>query len=269
VTEISASLVKQLRDETGAGMMDCKRALQETNGDLEAAKRLLRERGMASAGKRAGSETTEGLVGYRIADGRGVMVAIGCQTDFVARNPEFQAFGVKLLEAVEADGVGAVEKLDDERTQLIAKLNENITVVGAERYETSNGQVVDGYVHPPANKIGVLVLLDGGSSELARQLAMHVSFAAPEWASREEVPAEALAAEREIYANSDEVQSKPEAAREKIVEGMLNKRFFAASPGGVLADQAWIHDSSKTVAQALEEAGASIAAYRRLSVSGS
>ena len=88
-------------------------------------------------------------------------------------------------------------------------------------------------------------------------------------ASREEVPAEALAAEREIYANSDEVQSKPEAAREKIVEGMLNKRFFAASPGGVLAEQAWIHDSSKTVAQALEEAGASIAAYRRLSVSGS
>jgi elongation factor Ts len=269
VSEIPASLVKQLRDETGAGMMDCKRALQETNGDFEAAKRLLRERGMASAGKRAGKGTSEGLVGYRIADGRGVMVAIGCETDFVARNPEFQAFGVKVLEAVEADGVDAVERLDDERTQLISKLGENIAVIGAERYEASNGQVVDGYVHPPANKIGVLVLLDGGSPELARQLAMHVSFAAPEWASRDDVPAETLERERDIYASTDEVQSKPEAAREKIVDGMLNKRFFAAAPGGVLVDQPWIHDSSKTVGQALSEAGASIAAFRRLSVSGS
>jgi len=124
-------------------------------------------------------------------------------------------------------------------------------------------------VHPPANKLGVLVLLDGGTQELARQLAMHISFAAPEWRTREEVPADALEAERQIYANSDEVQSKPEAAREKIVEGMLNKRFFATSPGGVLADQPWIHDSSKTVGQALQEAGASVADFARLSVSGS
>ena len=247
MSEIPAHLVKRLRDETGAGMMDCKRALQETDGDFEAAKRLLRERGMASASKRSGKETSEGLVGYRIADGRGVMVAIGCETDFVARNPEFQAFGVKVLEAVEAKGVEAASTLDDERTQLVSKLGENISVVGAERYDATNGQAVDGYVHPPANKIGVLVLLDGGSQELARQLAMHVSFAAPEWASREDVPAEAVDAERAIYLNSDEVKSKPEAAREKIVDGMLNKRFFAASPGGVLTDQAWIHDSSKTV----------------------
>jgi elongation factor Ts len=98
---------------------------------------------------------------------------------------------------------------------------------------------------------------------------MHVSFAAPAWASRDEVPADTLEQERDIFASSDEVQSKPEAAREKIVDGMLNKRFFAASPGGVLADQAWIHDSSKTVAQALAEAGASVAAFRRLSVSES
>src|SRR5688572_6390440 len=123
-------------------MMDCKRALQETNGDLEAAKRLLRERGMASAGKRVGRETSEGLVGYRISDGRGVMVAIGCETDFVARNPEFQAFGKKVLETVETEGVDAVGALDDERSQLISKLGENIAVVGAERYDASNGQVV-------------------------------------------------------------------------------------------------------------------------------
>jgi elongation factor Ts len=269
VTEITASLVKELRDATGAGMMDCKRALQETNGDLEAAKRLLRERGMASAGKRAGRETTEGLVDYRIADGRGTMVAVGSETEPVSNTAEFQAFAKKVLDTVEAEGPEAVETLDQERTELIASLGENIVVTGAERYDTSNGQVLEGYVHPPANKIGVLVLLDGGTPELARQLAMHVSFAAPEWGSRGDVPADAIEAERDIYLNSDEVKSKPEAAREKIVDGMLNKRFFAASPGGVLTDQAWIHDASKTVGQALSEAGASVAAFRRLSVSGS
>jgi elongation factor Ts len=268
VSEISASLVKELRDQTGAGMMDCKRALQETDGDLEAAKRLLRERGLASAGKRAGRATTEGLVGYRIENGRGAMVAVGCETEPVSKTAEFQAFAKKVLETVEADGPGAVENLDAERTDLIASLGENVVVTGAERYDATDGQVLDGYVHPPANKIGVLVLLEGGSQELARQLAMHVSFASPEWASRDDVPTEALEAERAIYLNSDEVQSKPEAAREKIVGGMLNKRFFAASPGGVLADQAWIHDSSKTVGQALEEAGARLVAFRRLSVTG-
>jgi elongation factor Ts len=268
VSEISASLVKELRDQTGAGMMDCKRALQETDGDLEAAKRLLRERGLASAGKRAGRATTEGLVGYRIENGRGAMVAVGCETEPVSKTAEFQAFAKKVLETVEADGPGGVESLDAERTDLIASLGENVVVTGAERYDATDGQVLDGYVHPPANKIGVLVLLEGGSQELARQLAMHVSFASPEWASRDDVPTEALEAERAIYLNSDEVQSKPEAAREKIVGGMLNKRFFAASPGGVLADQAWIHDSSKTVGQALEEAGARLVAFRRLSVTG-
>ena len=116
--------------------------------------------------------------------------------------------------------------------------------------------------------VGVLVLLDGGTPELARQVAMHISFAAPEWTTRDEVPAEVVEAERDIYASTDEVQSKPEAAREKIVAGMLNKRFFAASPGGVLADQAWIHDSAKSVGQVLQEAGASVVSFARLSVAG-
>jgi elongation factor Ts len=265
---IPASLVKELRDQTGAGMMDAKRALQETDGDLEAARRLLRERGMASAGKRAGRETTEGLVGYRIANGRGTMVAVGCETEPVSKTSEFQAFAKKVLDTVEADGPDAVESLDAERTELIASLGENIVVTGADRYEATDGQALEGYVHPPANKIGVLVLLEGGSPELARQVAMHISFAAPEWASREDVPADLVEAEHDIYLNTDEVKSKPEAAREKIVTGMLNKRFFAASPGGVLADQAWIHDASKTVGQALQEAGATLVAFRRLSVTG-
>ena len=266
---ISASLVKELRDATGAGMMDCKRALEETNGDLDAARTLLRERGMASAGKRAGRETTEGLVGYIVDGSVGSIVGVGCETEPVSKNEEFQGFATSVLRAVHADGPGAVEAFEDQRVELIAKLGENIVVAGAERFEAPEGNVLAGYTHPPANKIGVLVELAGGSEALARQLAMHISFAAPEWTTRDDVPEDVLAAERSIFANSDEVQSKPEAAREKIVDGMLNKRFFAAVPGGALVEQAWIHEPSKTVGQALSEAGASVVGFARISVASS
>ena len=268
-TTVSASLVKELRDQTGAGMMDCKRALEETGGDLESARTLLRERGMASAGKRAGRATTEGLVGYIVERNVGSIVGIGCETEPVSKNDEFQAFAQKVLHAVHADGPQAVDGLEPERMELIGKLGENIVIAGAKRFEAPEGNVLAGYAHPPANKIGVLVELRGGTPELARQLAMHISFAAPEWATREDVPGEVVEAERGIFMNSDEVQSKPEAAREKIVDGMLAKRFYAVTPGGVLADQAWIHDPSKTVAQAIEEAGASVVRFVRISVAGS
>jgi elongation factor Ts len=266
MSEISAAQVKELREATGAGMMDCKRALEETGGDLAAARTLLRERGMAQAAKRAGRATTEGLVGYRIEGGRGTMVAVGSETDPVSKTAEFQEFAKKVLETVHAKGPDAVESLEQERIDLGAKLGENILVVGAERYETENGQVVSAYTHPPANKIGVLVELEGGNEELARQLAMHISFAAPEWTTRDDVPADLVEAERQVYLNSDELAGKPEQAKDKIVEGMLGKRFFAAQPGGVLVDQPWIHDSAKTVGQALEEAGARVVAFKRLSV---
>ena len=268
MTEISAALVKELRDQTGAGMMDCKRALQDTNGDLEAAKTLLRERGLASAAKRAGRETTEGKVGYRVAEDRkrGVIVAVGSESEPVSNNEEFLAFAVKVLEAVERDGPDAVEQLDQDRQELAAKLGENIVVAGAARFEAVDGAVIDGYSHPPANKLGVLVQVRGGSDEIARKLAMHIA-ASPgtRWIGREDVPDEIVTAEREIYANSDEVQSKPEQAREKIVEGMLNKRFFGAN---VLIDQEWIHDSSKTVGQALREAGAEVLEFELFVLAG-
>ena len=266
VVEISASLVKELRDQTGAGMMACKQALQETGGDVEAARTLLRERGMAAAGKRADRATTEGLVGVIVEPSSASIVGIGCETEPVSRNDAFQAFGEKVLRAVHADGPSAVEAFEDERNELIAQLGENIVVAGAQRLE---GGTLAAYVHPPANKIGVLVQLEGGSEELARQVAMHVSFAAPQFTSRDDAPAELVAAERQIYVNSDEVQSKPEQAREKIVDGMLAKRFFAASPGGALLEQAWIHDASKTVGAALDEAGAAVTAFVRISVAGS
>jgi elongation factor Ts len=265
MTEISAKLVKQLRDETGAGMMDCKRALQDTGGDLEAAKRLLREQGMAQAGKRAGRETTEGLVGHHIDADRGTMVAVGCETEPVSKNDEFQAFARKVLELVDAEGVGAERKLEDERVELVAKLGENVTLAGAARFVAVDGSSISAYVHPPANKVGALVNLGGGSAELARALAMHIAWYDPRWIAREDVPEETIATERGMLLNSKEVQSKPEQAREKIVDGMMNKRYFAER-GGVLLDQPWIHEQSKTVAQALAEEGAEVLEFERFAL---
>jgi elongation factor Ts len=267
MAEISAALVKELRDRTGAGMMDCKRALQETNGDLDAAVTLLRERGMAQAAKRAGRETTEGKVGYRLADdgSKGTMVAVGCETEPVSNNDEFLAYAKKVLELVEQKGVGAESELEEERVAVSAKLGENIAVVGGARFEAIDGALISAYAHPPANKLGVLVQVRGADADLGRKLAMHIAASNPQWIGREDVPEETVALEREIYANSDEVQSKPEQAREKIVEGMLNKKFFGAN---VLVDQEWIHDSSKSVGQALKEAGADVLEFERFALSG-
>jgi elongation factor Ts len=257
MAEISAALVKELRERTGAGMMDCKRSLQEANGDMEAAIVLLRERGMAQAAKRAGRETTEGKVGYRLADdgSKGTMVAIGCETEPVSNNDEFLAYAKKVLEAVDADGVGAEAALEDERVALAAKLGENIVVAGAARFEAVDGAKIHAYSHTPLNKYGALLQMRGGDTDLGRKVAMQIVSLRPRWIGREDVPDETIAAEREVFANSDEVLSKPEQAREKIVNGMLGKKFFGAN---VLLDQEWIHDSSKTVGQALKEAGAEV-----------
>ncbi|MGZ4403328.1 MAG: translation elongation factor Ts, partial [Gaiellaceae bacterium] len=239
MTGISAALVKELRDKTGAPMMDVKRALVDTNGDMDAAQRLLRERGMASAEKRAGRATTEGKVGYRIGDDakQGTMVAVGCETEPVSNNDEFLAFAKKVLEVVEADGPSAAEQLDEERKALSGKLGENIVVAGAARFEAVDGARIAAYAHPPAHKFGALVHLRGGDDDLGRKIGMQIVSLRPRWIGREDVPGDVATAEREIYLNSDEVQSKPEQAREKIVEGMLNKRFFGAN---VLVDQEWI-----------------------------
>jgi elongation factor Ts len=265
VTAISAALVKELRELTGAGMMDCKRALVETGGDIEAAQKLLREQGLAGAQKRAGRETTEGKVGYTLADDgkQGTIVAVGCETEPVSNNDEFLAFAERALKLVDSEGTAALDQLEEERVDLVAKLGENIKVVGAARFEAVDGGVVTGYVHPPANKLGTLVQVRGGDPELARFVAMHIAAAAPQWVARDDVPEDLVAAEREIYANSDEVKSKPEQAREKIVEGMLNKRFFGDR---VLAEQPWIHDTAKTVGQALADAGAEVLEFERLAV---
>ena len=262
--DIPASLVKELRDLTSAGMMDCKRALVETEGDLDAAVKLLRERGMAAAQKKAERGTTEGKVLVHVADARGTIVAIGCETEPVSGNDEFLAYARHVLDLVEAEGAGAAESLEQERVELVARLGENIVVRGAERLAAGDGEVVAAYVHPPAAKIGVLIQARA-TPELARLVAMHVSFANPRYLTREEVAEDEVAAERAIYEMLPDVAAKPEGIRPKIVEGMLAKRFFAEL---VLAEQPWIHDDSMTVGQALREHGAEVRRFVRYALSG-
>jgi elongation factor Ts len=258
--QISASLVKELRDLTGAGMMDAKRALEETGGDVEAAQRLLREQGMAAAGKKAGRATTEGEVQATVSGNVGAIVAVGCETEPVSNNDEFVAFVEKVLEAVEADGPDAVHGLEEQRLELISRLKENIEIRGATRVEAGDGELLAEYVHPPANKIGVLVRARGAEPVTARKLAMHISFAAPRYLTAEEIPEEELATERAIYEQQPDVHDKPEEVRAKIVEGRLRKEFLAAA---ALAEQAWIHDTSKTVAKALSEEGVEVLEFVR------
>ncbi len=188
MTEISAAMVKQLRDATSAGMMDCKRALQETEGDFDSAVALLREKGMAQAAKRAGRETSEGQVDVRIDGTVGSIVAVGCETEPVSKSDEFLAFVAKALEAVHADGEGAVEALEAERVDIAAKLGENIQVIGAKRMEAADGELLSSYIHPPG-KVGALVRTKGGDPQVARSLALHLTFARPTYSTRDEVPA--------------------------------------------------------------------------------
>lgn len=261
-TEIPAALVKELRDLTGAGMMDCKRALVESGGDLEAARVALREKGLAQAGKRADRATSEGKGLSRVEGAKGALVAVGCETEPVSGNEEFLAYAQHVLDVVWVEGPDAAGSLEEERVELVAKLGENIAVVGAERYEGEEGDVVAAYIHPPAQKIGVLVLARA-TPELARMVAMHIAAAKPRYLSRDEIPAADVDEERAVYEKLPEVESKPEEVRGKIVDGMLAKRFFAQA---VLLDQAWVHDPDLTVGKALAEHGAEVKAFVRYNV---
>jgi elongation factor Ts len=258
---ISANQVKELRERTGAGMMDCKRALEETKGDVEEAAKLLREKGIAQAAKRSGRETTEGRVALDIDEAVAAMVAIGCETEPVSKNEEFVIFVQRVLNEVEKDGPQAADALEDERVELSAKLGENIVVRDAAKFEAGEGEILSGYVHPPANKIGVLIH-GKGNLEAARPLAMHISFAAPLYRTRAEVPAAEINAEREILLKQPDLESKPEDVRGKIVEGRIQKWLSDL----VLEDQEWIHESGKKVGQALQEAGFEVIEFRRFAL---
>ncbi len=258
MTEITAAMVKELRDATSAGMMECKRALQETGGDFDEAVKLLREKGMASAAKRADRETSEGKVGVMVRDSVGAIAAIGCETEPVSNNDDFLAYAEKVLRTV-FDG-GDASSLEDERVELAARLGENIQVAGAKRMEAEGDEVLSYYVHGPANKVGALVRTKGGDPAVARSLALHLTFARPTYGSRDEVPQELVDAEREILANSDEVKSKPENVRDKIVEGQLNKKFYGEA---VLTEQTWYRadESTANVGKYLAEQGVELVDY--------
>jgi elongation factor Ts len=257
-------MVKELRDATSAGMMDCKRALQETAGDFDAAVKLLREKGMAQAAKRADRETSEGKVDVRIDGNVGAIAAVGCETEPVSKSDDFQRFVGKALEFVYAGGDDAVA-LEPERVEVAAKLGENIQIVGSKRMEASQDELLSSYIHPPG-KVGALVRTKGGEPQAARSLALHLTFARPTYGSRDEVPQELVDAEREILSNAEDVLSKPENVREKIVEGQLNKRFYGES---VLTEQTWYRadESTGTVARVLEERGIELLDYAWYSVS--
>jgi elongation factor Ts len=257
--EIPARLVKELRDRTGAGFMECKRALIDAKGDLDEAERIIRERGLAAAKKRAGKTTPEGRVLTRIDDGRGAIVAVGSETEPVSKNDEFLGFAERVMAAVEEEGPEAVKQLEPERVDLIARIGENIEIVGAARLEAEDAEVLAAYVHPPAKKIGVLVRAQA-SPELARMVAMHISFANPRFVTRNEVPTDEVEAERAILEKLPDLEGRPEEVKSKMVEGRLAKGFFAET---VLDEQPWIHDPSLTVGEALAEHDAEVRDFVR------
>ena len=261
MADIPASLVKQLRERTGAGMMDCKRALEEANGDLEAAERLLAEKGIARAAKRSGRETTEGKVAIELDETVAAMVAVGCETEPVSNNDEFLVFVQRVLDAVGQHGPQAAAELDEERVALVAKLGENIVVRDAVRFEGEDGDVLSGYVHTPARKIGVLVR-GRGNPNVARELAQHISWTDPLYLSLADVPEAEVNAEREILAKQPDVAEKPAEVQGKMIEGRIQKWLSERA----LLDQAWIHDESKKVGGVLQEAGFEVIDFRRFAL---
>ena len=256
---ISAAEVKELRDRTGAGMMDCKKALQETGGDMEAAIDLLRSKGAAKAAKRAGKAATEGVVAVHVdeASGVGALVEVNCETDFVARNDEFQALATDLAEHValheEMDGEGSAEPLLEHAfgggdrtieqvvTQTSAKTGEKVVFRNFARFDS--GGRLGAYVHM-GGKIGVLVELDpGASEELARDVAMHIAASRPLAVTPEDLPEGVVEREREVYLKQVKEEGKPEHIHERIVEGKLGK-FYKES---ALVEQPFVKDPDTTV----------------------
>lgn len=267
MAEITAAAVKALREQTGAGMMDCKRVLQDAGGDLEKAGELLRERGLAKAGKREGRATSEGVIAIAATGSEGGMVELGCETDFVARTDDFVALAESLAEAVASDSAiegpdmllereAGGEKVADRVTAAIAKLGENIVVKRTARLSVNGDGLVGGYVHA-GGKLGVLVALagqTGGVVEAAvKDLAMHVAAADPSPASvnRDGVSEALIDSERNIYRNQAVQEGKPEKVIDRIVEGKVNK--FLADV--VLTEQAFVKDPDRSIGEFLGDVG--------------
>lgn len=265
MTAIKASQVKELRERTGLGMMECKKALVEAGGDIDKAIEDLRKSSGMKAAKKAGRIAADGMVKVKIADdnGYGVLVEVNSETDFVARDNNFQAFVGAVVDKAFAGRLNSIEALMDEemesaREALVQKIGENINV---RRVALVEGPVVDGYVHSN-NRIAVLVALTGGNNDVARDVAMHVAAVNPQVAKPEDMPADVVAKEKEIYLAQARESGKPEDIIEKMVVGRVNK-FLAESS---LVEQAFVKDPDIKVGKLLSQAGADITGFVRFEV---
>jgi elongation factor Ts len=276
--EITAALVKDLREKTGAGMMDCKRALTETNGDVEAAVDWLRQKGLAAAAKKSGRVAADGLVGIASTPGRAAMVEVNAETDFVARNDQFQAFveavaNVALQVGEDLDAIKAAQfpnsamTVGEQLTELIAKIGENMTIRRARVLSSPNG-VVATYVHaalrPGLGKIGVLVAIDGTGEmsaleTLGRQVGMHIAASRPEALDITGVDSAALEREKAVLIAQAREPKRPENIIEKMVEGRIRKYYEEV----VLLEQVWVHDGESRVKAVLAKSGIKLLGFAR------
>ena len=248
----TAKDVSALRQMTGAGILDCRNALEETGGDLEEAAKLLREKGLAGAAKRSDREASEGAVAVARSGEAAAVVELRCETDFVAKADEFVALADELAALVAAKGEDAVEERRDDVERLTQTLKENISVGRVRRLVAGSGQVLDTYLHQQAGRgvNAVALVIEGGSDELAHDIAVHIAFTKPAYLSRDEVPEADVAAERETLTTISRNEGKPEAAMEKIVEGRMTGWFKER----VLLDQSYVRDEKQTIAGMLGSA---------------
>lgn len=268
---ITADTVKQLRERTGAGMMECKRALVETNGDIEAAAELMRKQGLAKADKKAARVAAEGVIVLeKSADGRSAaMVEVNCETDFVAREADFQSFSAAVAqaalaadpatgEALAALKLASGETVDERRRALVAKIGENISV---RRHATlSSSGHLGAYRH--GTRIGALVAIEGGDAALAHDLAMHVAATNPAYLSVADVPADVVAKEREIETEKALAEGKPADIVAKMVEGRIRKTLNEK----VLLGQPFVKDPDQTIEKLLKAAKAEVKSFQRFEV---
>jgi elongation factor Ts len=252
MANFTAKDVQALRQATGAGMLDAKKALEETDGNMEDAAQYLRVNGLAGAAKREEREASQGAVtAVRVGDAASV-VELRCETDFVAKADDFVALTDELGALVAAKGEEAVSELNDEIDRLRLTLKENISIGRVRRLVAEDGQVVDTYLHQQAGRgvNAVAVVIDGGDEELAHNIAVHIAFTKPEYLNREEVPEADIEAERATITEISRNEGKPEAALAKIVDGRMNGWF----KDRVLLDQSYVRDEKQSIAGMLGSA---------------
>ncbi len=268
---VTASLVKDLREKTGAGMMDCKKVLTETDGDMEKAIELLRERGIAKAAKKSGRIAAEGLVeAYVLEDGKvGAIVEVNSETDFVGKNEEFKTFVMNVAKQIVEKNPTDVEALlaqesiettgktvQEVLVEKIATIGENMNIRRFARFETDG--IIEKYIHGDG-KIAVLVNMKKGNKEVAKDICMQIAAARPEYVRKEEVPEERVSKEMEILKAQTMNEGKPEAIAEKIVQGRIGKFYEEIC----LVDQAFVKDPNKKVSQLLSETDSEVVEFAR------